>query len=534
LGELIRLIGLRTRVVVVLGNAGTGKTALVGLAARTCGDMGLSVRRIERGDLLAEAVGDKSDVLFVDEADSMSNVVLQSFLFARDGNANKTMVFMCLPSCISRFSFSGTEAVVVELSPLSLLDARLYLTGRGNSIGRTNLFTPQALDLIIDASKGVPRLLRSIASLAYFNAAVEGASQIAATHAEAATSMRNELSPLPSVTPYVAGPSGEPAQIGTHTEIQVTDRDAELVVASAGAAGSAAENEAQSLSRTAVFGRTSAARDRWSFRTIQSVAAVAIVLLIAGAGGFELISGHTPRNREPEPVSASPAIASVQPAERAVSPPSTERAPATIAASPDSSAAIAVARSPEVVASPLTSKRAPTATAPATHRRQASASSPRNREPRSAATETKTHDLNICSLAQSSRDVRALPLAGRCPEAQLAYPGNATPSSPALSSTPRVTEVDQGTQPATDAVSAPQRLPAQPVRTAERTQPPAQIPSQAPTAPVTLQPTLPAVAARTGDRGEVAGDVQEAGEEKESLAPKEFHLPVVIFGLRLW
>jgi hypothetical protein len=60
---------------------------------------------------------------------------------------DETMVFMCLPSCISRFSFSGTDAVVLELSPLSLLDARLYLTERGNSIGRPNLFTPQALDL---------------------------------------------------------------------------------------------------------------------------------------------------------------------------------------------------------------------------------------------------------------------------------------------------------------------------------------------------------------------------------------------------
>src|SRR5258706_556355 len=66
--------------------------------------------------------------------------------------------------------------------PLSLSDARNYLHERAASIGRTNLYSPEALDLIIDGSRALPRLLQSIAHQAYWAAASEGASQIGAQH----------------------------------------------------------------------------------------------------------------------------------------------------------------------------------------------------------------------------------------------------------------------------------------------------------------------------------------------------------------
>src|SRR4051812_16318825 len=50
-GEIIRHIGAQTPVVVVVGSAGTGKTLLADMVARTCSDMGISIRRAERGDL---------------------------------------------------------------------------------------------------------------------------------------------------------------------------------------------------------------------------------------------------------------------------------------------------------------------------------------------------------------------------------------------------------------------------------------------------------------------------------------------------
>src|SRR4029077_6498427 len=76
----------------------------------------------------------------------------------------------------------GGDRATVELSPLSLSDARNYLQERAASIGRTNLYSPEALDLLIDGSRGLPRLLRSIAHQAYWAAASEGAPQIGAQH----------------------------------------------------------------------------------------------------------------------------------------------------------------------------------------------------------------------------------------------------------------------------------------------------------------------------------------------------------------
>jgi hypothetical protein len=301
-GELIRLIALRTRVVLLLGNPGTGKTVLAGMVAKACSEMGLSVRRIERGDLLTEDAADRTDVLFVDEAGSMSNAVLQSILSAGEKHADRTLVFMCLPSCVGRFSFSGTDPVVVELGPLSLLDARLYLTERGNTIGRRNLFTSEALDHIIDASKGIPRLLRSIASLAYFNAALEGAPQIAAAHADAAARMRNELGPAPSNEPSASNE----AEIDEPLELSADDEIAPVVVASAAGPERVPVEEPKADFDMAAFGRSAAAREGWSSRASTSAIAAAVLLVVGGAAAYELTNSHPAATRAPQQVSASP------------------------------------------------------------------------------------------------------------------------------------------------------------------------------------------------------------------------------------
>ena len=74
---------------------------------------------------------------------------------------------------------------------MALSDSRNYLQERAISIGRPNLFTPAALNLVIDGSRGLPRLLRSIAHLAFFAAASEGASQIGAQHVSHALQSRS-------------------------------------------------------------------------------------------------------------------------------------------------------------------------------------------------------------------------------------------------------------------------------------------------------------------------------------------------------
>jgi len=181
-GEVIRHIGLQTSIIAVVGSAGTGKSLLVDMTARACADMGLTVRRIDRGDQVHTLLGTKSDVLLIDQTDSMSSSSLQTLLSPEGKNTTTTMVFMCLPTCVGQIGFSGGDRASIELTPLSLSDARNYLHERAASIGRTNLFSPEALDLVIDGSRGLPRLLRSIAHLAYWAAASEGAPQIGAQH----------------------------------------------------------------------------------------------------------------------------------------------------------------------------------------------------------------------------------------------------------------------------------------------------------------------------------------------------------------
>src|SRR6185503_8929073 len=70
LGQVIRHIELGRPVIIVAGRAGTGKTLLMDMIARACSDMRLSARQIDRGDL-ATALDGRSDVLLVDEADSI-------------------------------------------------------------------------------------------------------------------------------------------------------------------------------------------------------------------------------------------------------------------------------------------------------------------------------------------------------------------------------------------------------------------------------------------------------------------------------
>jgi hypothetical protein len=181
-GEVIRHIGLQTSIIAVVGSAGTGKSQLADMTARACVDMGLTVRRIERGDQVYGLLSTKSDVLLIDQTDSMPDFSLQVMLSPEVKNTTTTMVFMCVPSCVGQVNFSGGDHATVELTPLSLSDARNYLHERAASIGRTNLYSPEALDLIIDGSRGLPRLLQSIAHQAYWAAASEGAPQIGAQH----------------------------------------------------------------------------------------------------------------------------------------------------------------------------------------------------------------------------------------------------------------------------------------------------------------------------------------------------------------
>ena len=209
LGEVIRQIGLEAPVVVVCGNAGAGKTLLMNMIARSCTDMGLCARQIDRGDLMHLAFGQCADVLLVDEADSITESTLHALISAGSNTSTTTMIFLCLPSNVRRFTSSGGRAVIIELAPLMHSDARNYLLERATSAGRPDLFDADALDLLIDGARGSPRVLRSIASLSFFAAAVDGSARIARKHvADALASQihcetpKSDQAPIPS-TPRV-------------------------------------------------------------------------------------------------------------------------------------------------------------------------------------------------------------------------------------------------------------------------------------------------------------------------------------------
>ncbi|HYK78841.1 MAG TPA: hypothetical protein VEU95_04395 [Micropepsaceae bacterium] len=210
LGEVIRQIGLEAPLVVVCGNAGAGKTLLMNMIARSCTDMGLCARQIDRGDLMHVAFGQCADVLLIDEADSITESTLHTLISAGANTSTTTMVFLCLPSNARRFTSSGGRAVIIELAPLMHADARNYLLERATSAGRPDLFDADALDLLIDGARGSPRVLRSIASLSFFAAAVDGSARIARKHvADALASQIHCETPKSDQTPIPSTPRAE-------------------------------------------------------------------------------------------------------------------------------------------------------------------------------------------------------------------------------------------------------------------------------------------------------------------------------------
>jgi len=187
--EIVRHIVLQTPVILVTGPASAGKTLLVDMTARLCTNMGLSVRRVDRGDLLHIALAQNSDVLLVDEANSVEDALLESFAAEKRNDSATTTVFLGLPSCIGRF-IATVDPVLIQFDLLSRSDAEHYLLERAAAAGFTNLFSDDSLDLIVDASSGSPRLLARIGSLAFCNAASDCAGQIRHKHAASAVAMQ--------------------------------------------------------------------------------------------------------------------------------------------------------------------------------------------------------------------------------------------------------------------------------------------------------------------------------------------------------
>ena len=210
--EIIPKIILHTRIVLVTGSARTGKTQLADMIARTCPDMGLSVLRVDRGDLMQITLGKQPDVLLIDNANSIADSMLEVFSRENEKRIAATTVFFGLPSCAARFISANVDPVIVQLAPLFSSDARSYLLERAYGAGLPDLFTNEALELIVNRSHGSPRSLRSLASVAFLGAATEGASKISLKHAAGAFAAELPSGGLNTDGPALGHPDAAPTK----------------------------------------------------------------------------------------------------------------------------------------------------------------------------------------------------------------------------------------------------------------------------------------------------------------------------------
>jgi hypothetical protein len=188
LTEILSLIKRGCPIIVAAGHAGSGKTTLINLIAQTCTGKGLSIRIVDRGDLIERYTdGPTLDVLLVDESESIPDSVLPNLNCSGPGLA-KTCVFACLCSSVERFRNSAAH--VVELPDLSCSEAEDLLLQQAATIGIPELFGADALGSIVAEAHGSLRLLRSMASLAFFSAACDRDSRIRLRHVDAALQSR--------------------------------------------------------------------------------------------------------------------------------------------------------------------------------------------------------------------------------------------------------------------------------------------------------------------------------------------------------
>src|SRR5262249_19081332 len=147
LDEVMTAIGQGASMIVVAGGAGSGKTVLAELIAQRCAEMGRQACSIVRGDLVPPDIPQDRDVIVVDEADSIGTLDLKAMLPADGGPPKGCYVFLCLPSSVHRFKFANPA--IITLRALSPSEATEYLMEFSSGNGRPDLFTPEALDMIV-------------------------------------------------------------------------------------------------------------------------------------------------------------------------------------------------------------------------------------------------------------------------------------------------------------------------------------------------------------------------------------------------
>jgi hypothetical protein len=198
--KLLAAVGRGDPLTVLTGRPGMGKTLLLAMVEQAYRGDGIDVRSVARGDMAHVALGSHAQLLLIDEADTINTATLKALAPGTAGSAAPMMVFAVARPALHRLS-SDVRATIIDLRPLDPEESRDFLLARAAAAGRLDLFTPEALDVIVDAGQGSPRLLRVLAGAAMFQAASDGAAQIGAAHAALAAAMHGKLLSLPAAEP---------------------------------------------------------------------------------------------------------------------------------------------------------------------------------------------------------------------------------------------------------------------------------------------------------------------------------------------
>lgn len=190
---------------------------LSGLGLDTCnGDFVLMHAKLNEY-LFREAQADRRVVLFIDEAQNLSNTVLETVRLLSDFEAADRKLFQIVlagqPELANRLLRPGMSqlrqriSILTHLDPLPTPEIARYISHRLQVAGYTGpeLFTPAALAMIAEHSQGVPRNINNICFSALSIACAERCKKIGTEIVqEALADLR--LSSVVQQTPHVVAP----------------------------------------------------------------------------------------------------------------------------------------------------------------------------------------------------------------------------------------------------------------------------------------------------------------------------------------
>jgi|GEM_PF-2596862 len=196
------------RLIAVVGGTGAGKTLLLRAVERAAAAR-RTVLRIDRPDMAHAAFAAAADVLLVDDADALDDMMFATLTDAAMRPDGPSVVLACAQGCLDRLP-PALGAHAVPLPFLAPDEARAFVVDRATRAGGDEaLFEPAALDVLAEASRGIPAALRLLGANALFHAAFDGARRVDATHAQQAAAMTQDLwkgvvAPAPAGRPIAA------------------------------------------------------------------------------------------------------------------------------------------------------------------------------------------------------------------------------------------------------------------------------------------------------------------------------------------